>query len=73
MEDNMTFETGMAELESLVKGLESGQMTLEDSFKAFECAMKIRDALNKMLDDSDRRIRVLTDAGERDLAGEEAQ
>ncbi len=71
MEKKITFEDGMQELEALVQSLESGQMTLEDSFKAYERAMALRKALSAMLEESDRRIRVLTDEGEKPLAGEE--
>ena len=71
MEHKITFEDGMQELEALVQSLESGQMTLEDSFKAYERAMALRKALSAMLDESDRRIRVLTEEGERPLAGED--
>ena len=64
MEEKITFEAGMQRLENLVKDLESGQMTLEESFQAYERAVELRDALNAMLDESERRIRVLTEGGE---------
>ena len=70
MDKKYTFEEGMQELETLVQALEAGEMSLEDSFKAYERAVQIRDGLKKLLDDSDRRIRVLTENGERELAGE---
>lgn len=67
MKKKMTFEDGMQELEALVQSLESGQLPLEESFKAYEKAIALRDALGKLLDESDRRIRVLTETGEREL------
>lgn len=67
----ITFEEGMQELETLIRALEQGQMPLEDSFKAFERAMELKNALQAMLDEGDRRIRVLTESGER--AMEEAK
>ncbi len=67
----ITFEEGMQELETLIRALEQGQMPLEDSFKAFERAMELKKALQAMLDEGDRRIRVLTESGER--AMEEAK
>ncbi len=67
MKKIITFESGMEELEALVRSLESGRMSLEDSFKAYERAVELRDALKKLLDDSDRRIRVLTEGGETTL------
>ena len=36
----MTYEAGMQELEELVSRLESGDMPLEESFKAFEKGVK---------------------------------
>lgn len=65
MKKKLTFEEGMQELEGLVQALEAGQMTLEESFKAYERAVEIRDSLTKLLDESDKRIRVLTETGER--------
>ncbi len=67
----ITFEEGMQELETLIRALEQGEMPLEDSFKAFERAMELKKALQAMLDEGDRRIRVLTESGER--AMEEAK
>lgn len=60
----ITFEEGMQELETLIRALEQGEMPLEDSFKAFERAMELKKALQAMLDEGDRRIRVLTESGE---------
>ena len=37
--ENFTFESGMDELETLVRGLESGSLPLEESFQAFERGM----------------------------------
>ncbi len=68
--EKITFEAGMEELESLVRSLESGQMSLEDSFKAYERAVELRNALSKLLDESDKRIRVLTERGETELDSE---
>ena len=70
MKKKITFEEGMQELEALVQALESGQMSLEESFKAYERAAQLRDALEKLLEEGDRRIRVLTENGEREFAGE---
>ncbi len=71
MNNEISFEQGMQELEDLVRTLESGQISLADSFKAYERAVELRDRLKKLLDESDRRIRVLTESGEREIAGEE--
>ena len=70
MKKKITFEEGMQELEALVQGLESGQMPLEESFRTYEKAMKLRGELSALLDEGDRRIRVLTENGEREIAKE---
>lgn len=72
MNEKLTFEAGMQELETLVHGLEAGELSLEESFKAYERAVVLKKSLNALLDEGDRRIRVLTDAGETELNPEEA-
>ena len=73
MKKKISFEEGMQSLEALVQALESGQMSLDDSFKTYEQAMKLKAELEAMLDDSDRRIRVLTEGGEREIAQEDVR
>lgn len=73
MKKKITFEEGMRELEALAQGLEAGELSLEDSFKAYERAVALKKDLSAMLDEGDRRIRVLTDSGECELETEEAQ
>ena len=72
MNTSKSFEERMQELEALVQGLEAGELSLEDSFKAYEKAVALKNSLSALLDEGDRRIRVLTDAGERELEPEEA-
>ena len=71
MTEKITFEAGMQELEALVKELEAGELSLEDSFVAYERAVALKKRLAALLDEGDRRIRVLTDAGETALEAEE--
>ncbi len=71
MKKNMTFEEGMEALEGIVRALEAGEMPLADTFKAYEQAVELKKRLSAMLDEGDRRIRVLTEDGETQLAGEE--
>ena len=73
MDNKLNFEQGMQELEQLAYALEKGEMTLEDSFKAYERAVQLKNALEKLLDDGDRRIRVLTQNGEEEIDAEEIQ
>ncbi|MCQ2437300.1 MAG: exodeoxyribonuclease VII small subunit [Clostridia bacterium] len=62
---NYTFEEGLDTLEVLVNKLEKGELSLEASFSAFEEAMTLKKALEAMLDAGDKRIRILTEQGER--------
>ena len=71
MKKKINFEEGMQELEAIVRSLESGQMPLEESFKAYDRAVKLRDSLKALLDESEKKIRVLTENGERELSQEE--
>ena len=72
MKKKISFEEGMQELQALVQGLEAGELSLEDSFKAYEKAVALKNSLSALLDEGDRSIRVLTDAGEREMEPEEA-
>ena len=73
MEDRFTFEAGMQELEQLARSLEGGALTLDESFAAYERAGKLKAALEKLLDEGDKRIRVLTENGEEELDAEDVQ
>ena len=69
--DKFTFESGMDELETLVRDLENGALPLEESFQAFERGMALKKRLEKLLEEGDKRIHVLTEDGEEPLEGEE--
>lgn len=71
MRKKLNFEEGMQELEQLARALESGEMTLEDSFAAYERANELKKALEKLLDEGDKKIRILTEAGEEEIDAEE--
>lgn len=71
MKKKITFEEGMQELEALVRSLESGQVPLEESFKAYDRAIKLRNELQSLLEGSEKKIRVLTEAGEHPLIQED--
>lgn len=67
----LSFESGMQELEALARALEGGEMSLEDSFAAFERASALKKELEKLLDEGDRRILALTESGEEEVHPEE--
>ena len=71
MAKGLTFESGMEELETLVSALEKGELSLEESFKAYEKGVRLAAQLKAILDQGDQRILALTESlkGE-DITGE---
>jgi exodeoxyribonuclease VII small subunit len=69
-----TFEDGMTKLEDLVDKLESNELPLEDSIKAFEEGMKLAADLMKTLEKAQERVRKLsrTEQGALELSEFEA-
>lgn len=54
-----TFEAGMEELEALVSALESGELRLDESFKAYEKAMKLASSLQEQLREGQAKMEAL--------------
>jgi len=54
-----TFEDSMAQLEEIVKELESGQLPLEKALKKFEQGMKHSAFCFERLDETEKRVKVL--------------
>ena len=73
MANKLKFEQGMQELEALAHALESGEMTLEESFKAYEKASKLHKQLSQLLDEGDQKIRLLTENGESEMKAEDLE
>ena len=61
MMKKMNFEEAIKKLESEVKKLESGNMTLDESIDAFEQAIKLVKICNDKLENAERRVRILTE------------
>jgi exodeoxyribonuclease VII small subunit len=53
------FETSLKKLEEIVKRLEGGSISLEDSLKAFEEGVKHAAFCSQKLDEAERRVEVL--------------
>jgi len=53
------FEEAMAKLEALVRKMEAGDMTLEESLKAFEEGIRLSRCCADRLDDAERRVEIL--------------
>ena len=53
------FEESLSKLEEIVKKLESGDLTLEESLKAFEEGIKLSGFCGHKLDEAERRVEIL--------------
>jgi exodeoxyribonuclease VII small subunit len=53
------FELSLKKLEEIVKKMETGSLTLEDSLKAFEEGVKHAAFCSGRLDDAERRVEIL--------------
>ncbi len=55
-----TFEASMARLEEIVRLLESGEATLDESIVLYTEGVKLVGECNKKLEDTERKIKLLT-------------
>jgi exodeoxyribonuclease VII small subunit len=53
------FEEALGRLEDIVKSMEAGDMTLEESLKAFEEGIKLARLCSRRLDEAERRVEML--------------
>ena len=58
---NIKFEEAMAELELIVRQLESGELSLDESIKAYERAVALAGICNKKLESAEAKVRILTE------------
>jgi exodeoxyribonuclease VII small subunit len=54
------FEAGLAELETVVKQLESGDLPLEKALELFERGMQLSDKCRKQLEEAETKVELLT-------------
>ncbi|CAA0079739.1 Exodeoxyribonuclease 7 small subunit [Zhongshania aliphaticivorans] len=57
--NTVNFETSLTELEKLVQNMESGELSLEDSLKAFENGMQLSRDCQKALADAEQKVELL--------------
>lgn len=55
-----SFEEAMKELGDIVERLEDGDVSLEESIKLFENGMKLSRTCQKMLENAEKKVSVLT-------------
>ena len=58
------FEAALAELDALVKKLEDGDLTLEQSLALYERGVQLSRFCHARIEDAERRIEILTERGE---------
>ncbi|MGI8788043.1 MAG: exodeoxyribonuclease VII small subunit [Pyrinomonadaceae bacterium] len=58
-EKKQTFETSLQDLEKIVRRLEAGDSSLEDSLKLFEDGVRLSRECQERLNQAERRIEVL--------------
>ncbi len=58
------FEAAIAELETIVKALEEGDLQLEQSLALYERGVQLSRFCHARLEEAERRIEILTDRGE---------
>lgn len=64
---NQTFESSLKELEKIVRGLEEGDLSLEESLKLFEDGVKLSRECQERLNQAERRIELLLKDGDGNL------
>jgi len=58
------FEDNLNRLEAIVKKMESGELSLEDSLKTFEEGIKLYRLCTQKLEEAERRVDILLQQGE---------
>lgn len=58
------FEASLSQLEELVDQMEEGELTLEESLKAFEAGMKLTRECQQALQDAEQKVEVLMKQGD---------
>lgn len=58
------FETALADLETLVQRMESGELSLEDSLQEFERGVKLTRLCQEALKAAEQRVKLLTADGQ---------
>jgi exodeoxyribonuclease VII small subunit len=61
--DELSFEKAIEELEIIVKKLEKGELSLDDSIECFKRGVELTKYCNKRLDEAERSITMLIEDG----------
>ncbi len=61
------FETSMKRLEDIVRELETGELSLEDSLKKFEEGIKLSRFCSNKLDEIEKKVSILVQSEEKEV------
>lgn len=62
--EDINFEEALAELEALVAQMEGGDLSLDESLKAFERGVRLTRQCQQVLSAAELKVRTLSEAGE---------
>ena len=68
-EEGPSYEQSFARVEELVKELESGELSLKDSIRKYEDAVKSMNRCYELLDEAQKKIELLVKDAEGRIAG----
>jgi len=58
-EDALRFEDALSELETIVRTMEQGDLSLEDSLEAFEKGIQLTRQCQQALQDAEQKVQIL--------------
>lgn len=58
--ETLTFEQAMARLEEIVRLLESGELSLDETVRLYEEGQRLRQFCEQKLNEAEKRIRMIT-------------
>lgn len=64
MENNITFEQAMLKLEKIVRELEGGEVSLEESIKLFEEGVRLSAVCSSLLKEAKQKVDILIENGD---------
>ncbi len=60
MDEDIQFEKALEKLEKIVEALESGELSLDEALKRYEEGVKLSRACSKKLNETEKKIEMLT-------------
>ena len=70
MNKEMKFEEALKKLEEIVRGLESEELSLDDSLKRFEEGIRLSQICRKKLEEIEKKVQMLIKTKEGELKAE---